>query len=231
MVETSVMHGPIPQDVRESFRSALSLPSEKLQQIGQWIKGHPDFIGNRELDPSDLERASADLGMAESEFAGALSLVATLLFFSERPGQLTANDLRNLGLGDQEEKVRLLLTAIDIPAGDLEYSRQKALLLRSAIPTLDDVDALCDLRAIFRRVPSASASSTHLSSVKILLGFQPVAIVSLQLNDAAGQDSAYVFQVSEQGLRHLVKTLQEALAQVEIVKDVQKTLVVPKDTI
>ena len=62
------------------------------------------------------------------------------------------------------------------------------------------------------------ASEKHRSGVQTLLGFEPVVIVNMELNDASGDEHPTIFQVSEQGLRNLIKTLQESLAQVDIVK-------------
>jgi hypothetical protein len=217
----------IPKGLRETFRSALGLPMDTLKQIGEWIKGHPDFIENQEVDSSELESAATALKLTKSEFAGALSLVATLLFSGNTPDGF----LKELGLGDHEEKARLLLSAVALPSAEVEYSRQKSLALGSAIPTLDDVDALCDLRAVFGRLPSGSSSEAHLKQVKTILGFEAVVVVGMKLNDAAGEDSAYVFQVSERGLHNLIKTLQQAMEQVHLIKSVQKTLVLPDTTL
>jgi hypothetical protein len=217
----------LPKAVREGFQAAISLPTETLQKIAQWLKANPDFIA-KEYDSSDLERSAAALNLTEVEFAQALSLIGTLLVYGEHPGDI--GDLKDLGLTDYQDKVKLLLAAVDISQDEIGYSRQKGMVLRSAIPTLDDVDALCDLRAVFARLPSASSSEKHLQKVNSLLGFEPVAIVSLQLNNAAGKDDAPVFQVSETGLRNLIQTLQETLGQLEIIKKAQKSLQLPKDT-
>lgn len=152
-----------------------------------------------------------------------VSLAMTLLHAAERRADL----LKQLDLNEFEKKVQVLLQPIDVPAPDLEYSRQRGLVLRSAIPTLADVDALCDLRAVFRHLPSGSKSESHTSKVGALLGFEPVAIVALELNDASGNDKPFVFQVSEQGLRNLIKTLQETLAQLEIVRNMKPAIAAP----
>ena len=228
MPNGSSLRGAIPSNVLESFRSALELSNDKLQGIGKWLSAHRDFVGDREIEPSLFERAAAELSITPAEFAGALSLVMTLLVSQRRPREIDHEYLKRLGLGAQSDKVDVLLGAVDIPASEVEYTRQKGLALQSAIPTLDDVDILCDLRAVFRRLPSASQSDQHLENVKLLLGFEPVVIVSLELNDSTGKDTPCLFQVSEAGMRHLIKTLQESLVQLEIVSDVQKSLAFPR---
>src|ERR1035441_5935275 len=127
MPEINVAKRPVPKSVREGFRATLSLPAETLQEIGRWIKTHPDFIGTREFEPADFERAAADFSLTEFEFAQALSLVGTLLVYGDQPGDINA--LKDLGLSDQQEKVQLLLAAADIPHDEIEYSRQKGLVL------------------------------------------------------------------------------------------------------
>jgi hypothetical protein len=61
------------------------------------------------------------------------------------------------------------------------------------VPTLDDVDAVCDLRGIFSALPSGSKLGSHASEVRKFLGLEAVAIISLELNDASGEDNSCVF--------------------------------------
>jgi hypothetical protein len=83
---------------------------------------------------------------------------------------------------------------------------------------------LCDLRAIFKRFPSASTSDEYERDVKLLLGFEPIILVSLGLNDTADNNTVATFQLTEKNLHSLIKTLQDALAQVETAKLQQKNI-------
>lgn len=221
MPEARQIRGLIPARVIDSFRSALSLSNEKLDSVARWFSNHREFLTDREIEPSIFERAAEELGISQSELAGTVSLIMTFLVAQKPSGELDADYIREAGLADQEPHIRRLLSLVDIPSSEVEYSRQKGLALQSAIPTLDDVDVLCDLRVVFRRFPSATRSQEHIQDVKALLGLEPVIIINLELNDSTGKDVPCLFQVSEGGLRNLIKTLQEGLEQLEIANDVK----------
>lgn len=213
----------IPKSTRDSFRSILALPDKKLTALGSWVNSNIETLSSGEMDRLDPQSIANELGVTRSDVIAVISLAMTLLHSIE--GQ--AAIIGDLGLTDLDARIKLLLAPINVPLRDLEYSRQKGLAFRSAIPTLEDVDALCDLRAVFRRLPSGSSSESHTSKVNELLGFEPVAIIGLELNDSSGNDKPYVFQVSEQGLRNLIKTLEETLAQMEIVRRVKPMATTP----
>ena len=122
---------------------------------------------------------------------------------------------------EEAENAKLLLAGIDLSSKDILYQRRRAFFVRAVIPTLENVDAFCDLRAIFRGSPSDDESKEHEEMLTELLGFEPMVLVSLELNDSAENDIAYNFQLTEKGLRRLLKTLQEASAQLEIIKKSQ----------
>ncbi len=224
MPESELRLGPIPKSVVERFRAVLSLPEDKLRKINEWAKAHLHLIVSEKFDAGEIESASASTGVRKSELMFAVSLLGTMMLAGDAPGTIQLDDLEELGLGDLADKAKLLLSGISVPAQDAEYTRQKGVALSSVVPTLDSVDVTCELRAIFGRFPSPSRSEAHESKVKELLGFEPVALVSVELNDAVGNDSSCVFQVTETGLRSLLKTFQEAVAQIEIIKDAQKKI-------
>jgi hypothetical protein len=210
---------PITSSAREGFRSVLALPDGSLNKIGRWARDHIEALISGDLSDDDIKPLAVQVGVGLQEISLALSLAMTVLMNSERSGDsLDLSAPQRLGIDDLDGKLQLLLAPIDIPYEELVKLRQNSFASRSIIPTLSDVDALCDLRAIFRSFPSGSPSERHRSGVKALLGFEPVVIVNLELNDASGNDRPAVFQVSEQGLRNLIKTLEESLVQIEIVK-------------
>ena len=125
---------------------------------------------------------------------------------------------------NEVEKVRSLLEGISLPSKDAVYIPQKTSALNTVLPTLDDVDAICDLRAIFQKYPAPNHSESQEKGVQTLLGFEPIVLVGLELNDPLANSTTCNFQVSEKGLRALLKTLAEALLQVEIVKKKQASM-------
>jgi hypothetical protein len=226
MAEVTVVRAPLSRMAAQRLRSVLALPDEKLRAINKWAKTHlRTFLQGEEDDLLEIEK---ELGISRSDFRDAMSLFSTALMNEETPGSVNIDTyvarLRESGLGDVAQKANLLLEGISIPSDEAIYIPQKSLAIRSVVPTLEDADVLCELRAVFRRLPSPSPSSVHQEHVKNLLGFEPLVLVSLHLNDSAGNDKACTFQVTEKSLRALLKTLNEASDQLEIVKQKQKML-------
>jgi hypothetical protein len=215
----AIRTSPFPPPARDEFRSALSLPDASLKTIGTWVKEHIKTLITGEIPDGDVKALATEIGVTMPEVGAALSLAMTVLMNVEPSTGGEWNVPSQLGIDDLRNKLSLMLAPVDVPHEELTKIRQNSFAARSIIPTLSDVDVLCDLRAVFRSFPSGSTSEKHRSGVSTLLGFEPVAIVNLELNDASGNDHPAVFQVSEQALRNLIKTLEESLAQIEIVKN------------
>jgi hypothetical protein len=126
--------------------------------------------------------------------------------------------LKKQGLGAVAEKVKILLAGIDPTPAEIELARRRTIAIQSVVPTLDDVDCVCELRAIFRTLPGPFQSAKHREKVKALLGFEPVVLVKIQTNDARNEDKLCVFQSTETGLRALIQTLEQAIEQLQIIK-------------
>jgi hypothetical protein len=190
------------------------MPNERLQAINKWAVAHKEMFADPEAELPEPDPAAAEIGLRKSDFVAAISLIGTVLL-----GDTNAEEL---GIADLAEPLKTLLAGLHLPPEQAEYARQKGLALQSGIPTLESANALCDLRAIFRRLPSPGAVGASETGVKTLLGFEPVVLVSLALNDAVGNDNAILFQVSERNLRNLLKSIQQALSQIEVVKEAHK---------
>lgn len=223
MAQTRALGTSPSSDIIANFRTVLSLPADTLKRINEWLKARPDIFTSAEerLDAFEIESGAKQIGIPEPQFMAALSLVSTVLIAGAEGPPL--KKLQEMGLAEFAYNLNLLVEGVNISASEREYTRQRGLALQTALPTLESADAICDLRAIFRRLPSPSTSQEHQSSIKTLLGFEPVVIVSIELNDAASNDSVCTFQVSEKGLKNLLKTLQDSLIQLDIVKNAKKS--------
>jgi hypothetical protein len=112
----------------------------------------------------------------------------------------------------------VLLDGVQIESGEATYIRQRLVASQSVLPTVESVDVVCDLRGVFQESPSPSASKSHRDVVGKLLGFEPMVVIGLQLNDGAGNDTNCAFQMTERSLRYMLKTLEEGLVQLEAVQ-------------
>lgn len=216
MADDRVATSPVvlPKTFVQTFRRAASLADDKLKAINAWAKSHQDLLLAAEPDFGVAE----SLGMGEQQFLNAYSVIFYFLYFSESKGPDLGRfiqTLRSQGLADLAETARILLDGITVDPSKVEYMRQKSLATQSVLPTIGRVDAVCDLRGVFRGFPSPNVSNSHIERTKALLGFEPIAIISVTVNDAAGQDHVSVFQCTRRVLQNLLDTLHEAAEQME----------------
>jgi len=210
----------LPEGIDQDIRTALRLPDEKLQKINEWAKSNYDIVLGIKGEESDVDER---LGVSSDQFFSALSTIGAFVF--SPPGDAPADvstfvqALKEQGLGEFAEKTRLLLEGIKIEPSRVEFARRRTLALRTVIPTLERVSSVSELRAVFGTSPSPSKSGTHRQRVKVLLGLEPVAMVSITTNDAENQDHVFEFQVTENELKNLIKTLEETALQLQTVKE------------
>lgn len=87
----------------------------------------------------------------------------------------------------------------------------------AVLPTLEDIDVVCDLRPIFEdHVYPLPEDDTGLH--KRLLGFTYVVLVELQTEDSMGRKQRSAFQMTEQRLGELEAAIRRAKDQLDILK-------------
>lgn len=229
MAETRIVtRQRIPRLILDRFRSILSLPEEKLRQINQWAKTRLRDLVEGEIQDPELRSTANEIGITQPHLLDAISLIVTAVFSGESPGSVDIeyfiSALQEGSLGNMAEGARVLFNGIEMPSREAEYIRQKQLAAQSVIATLRSADVLCDLRAVFRRFPSPSRSETHEKNAKALLGFEPIILVSLQLSDPANNNTMCTFQATEKVLTNLLKTLEESLTQLKILKGIKPSI-------
>jgi hypothetical protein len=87
----------------------------------------------------------------------------------------------------------------------------------SALPTLEDIDVVCDIRPIFEDAVYPIPEKSAMSHTK-LLGFSYVVLMELLAEDFEGKTSKLSFQMTERGLAKLQAALQRAREQLDILK-------------
>jgi hypothetical protein len=221
-----VTQANLPEELSVKYRSLLSLPVDRLRALNEWAKSNLGTVLQAEAS-IDLRAVSTELRVSRGDLINAISFLGTMLLDEADAGTDTSEDivsfqaerLDDVGLGDLKERAKVLLAGVTLSADQAEYIRQKGLALQSVVPTLEGANVVCDLRSVFRRFPSPSPSARHEEGVRAFLGFEPVALVALEVNDASGNDTTCTFQTTEASLKSLVKTLQEALGQLATIKE------------
>jgi hypothetical protein len=206
----------IPAPLLLRIRIGLSLPDEKLKTLNAWAKkNYASLITSEFSDTSVYDQ----LNIPAEPFYGACSAITSYLFDNDVPNlDAYGEQLKKQGLGDLTEKLKILLSGINPTPADIELVRRRTISTQSVVPTLDDVDCVCELRAVFRSMPGPFQAEQYREKAKALLGFEPVVLVNITTNDANNNENSCVFQATENGLRSLIRTLEEAAGQLEVVK-------------
>jgi hypothetical protein len=205
----------VPEHLLDLFRSVLAAGDEELRRINAWAGANVRTIASGDFD----SRAVAEeIGVSSSEVMSAAQLLTSVLYSKPIGSPDVELYASALGGGDLSAKARLLLDGVQIEASEAARIRRRLVASQSVLPTVQSLDVLCDLRGVFQESPSPSASKSHGDTVGKLLGFEPIVVVGLQLNDGAGNDTSYVFQMTERSLRYMLKTLEEGLVQLEAVR-------------
>jgi hypothetical protein len=206
----------IPEPMLERIRIGLSLPDEKLKALNDWAKkNYGSLITSEFTDTSIYDQ----LNIPAEPFYGACSAITTYLFENDVPGlDAYVEQLKKQGLGELTEKVKILLGGINPTRAEIELVRRRTIATQAVVPTLSDVDCVCELRAVFRSLPGPFQAEQYREKARALLGFEPVVLVNITTNDASGEESLCVFQATENGLRSLIQTLEEAAEQLGVVK-------------
>jgi hypothetical protein len=206
----------IPGPMLQRIRIGLSLPDEKLKALNEWAKkNYGSLITSEFTDTSVYDQ----LNIPAEPFYGACSAITTYLFDNDVPSlDAYVEQLKKQGLGELTEKARILLGGINPTSAEIELVRLRTIATQAVVPTLSDVDCVCELRAVFRSMPGPFQAEQYREKARVLLGFEPVVLVNITTNDANGDESVCFFQATENGLRALMQTLEEAAGQLEVVK-------------
>jgi hypothetical protein len=206
----------MPEPVLQRIRIGLSLPDEKLKTLNERAKkNYGSLITSEFTDTSVYDQ----LNIPAEPFYGACSAITTYLFDNDVPSlNAYVEQLKKQGLGELTKKVKILLEGINPTPAEIELVRRRTIATQAVVPTLDDVDCVCELRAVFRSLPGPFQAEQYREKARALLGFEPVVLVSITTNDANNNEHLCVFQATKNGLRSLMQTLEEAAGQLEVVK-------------
>lgn len=94
------------------------------------------------------------------------------------------------------------------------YSRFQQL---DGLPTIDDVNILCDARAVFGGFPEASEKVG--GAYKTLLGLKPIVIMEIISSDNYGRQQRTAFQLNEEDFEGFQRVISRAREQLAILKE------------
>jgi hypothetical protein len=131
------------------------------------------------------------------------------------------HDLRLAGLTEQEaERLPLLLTTIRPRAAELAARAREIHAAHEALPTITGFAAACDLRAVFASLVGtedvlAAESGRHTDEDSGVLAWVPIAVLTLETRDFAGDARGTSFQAPLPILKNLISALQKVRCRLE----------------
>ena len=132
-----------------------------------------------------------------------------------------AHDLELAGLSaDHVQRLPQALDKIRSHARQIARADRELRAAHEGLPTITDFSASCDLRAVFSQplgaddvlAPEPAPRQEEPSDV---VAWLPIAIVTLETRDFAGESSATTFQAPLPILRNLVRALQKVQVRLE----------------
>lgn len=223
MAESELKTGfQLPEGLKEILQAGLAAREEELAKVNAWARSNARQLIAGEVDyPSVAE----EIGISVDSLYRPFHLIASLLYRGDPIGSIDVESYATaLGAVDSNlpAKARVLLAGIQVEKEEAGFARSRGVVSQAVLPTLGSFSALCELRAVFQELPSPSTSKMHREAVGNLLGFEPMVIIGLETNDFSSNDTSSSFQVTERALRNMIRTLEDALLQLEVVREYHK---------
>jgi hypothetical protein len=195
----------------------LNLDESQRRTIAEW------FLSTRDFDTED---ALSDHRIAASTLLPQqfISSVDSIRYILEawHQYQLQVSDIQRdlLLLGFEPEKIELFGKFLE-PLNSIkarvfeQYVRD--IQENAVLPTLEDVNIVCDARAIFEDYPYPIPERTKMRHTR-LLGFQPMLLMEIFAEDSVGRKQRFSFQMTERRFDELCDSLKRAGDQLNVFK-------------
>lgn len=205
----------------ESFRRGLivllGLDNDDWEAIEKWFLTTASFDSEAALSSDAFSNSSMTPERAtESIEVVKFMLEAWHIHDLELPA--IERDFMVLGRTPEEiERLGALLRRLEPIKEKAWASYMRSENENAVLPTLEDIDMVCDMRPIFEDYvfpPPHTETGRH----KKLLGFTYVILAELQTEDSGGRKQRLVFQMTKERLTELEATVRRAKDQLAIPK-------------
>jgi hypothetical protein len=201
---------------QQTLREALVLPDSAYSKANGWLRSERAALVSQP-DTTDLaRRGSQQTGIAAEEFGKLVKIVMNHGFYvvDDKAFEGVSEDLKGLGFDDDQlNRFSDLMKGLRFPEGPLTI--KASWLAQSVVPTLTDVRAVCDLRAVFSQ-PAAPEAEDESSELQALV---PVVLLSLDIKDESGAAKSVAVQLTEGDLGTVRRVLDQAAAQMKIISN------------
>jgi hypothetical protein len=209
-------NGTPTEEFRTQLRSLLALDEIQRKTIAQiFLRG--DFDPFRRTVPPAVAASS----LLPEQFTEAADLIGFLLA-SWREHDLDLGDIERdlllLGCTQSEivAMVELLKSLSQIREG-VWAKRYTWVQQADGLPTMDNVNIICDARAVFGGFPEGAEQVRE--SYKTLLGLTPIVILEIISSDNYGRRERSAFQMNDEQFEWFRKAMNRAHEQLTILKE------------
>lgn len=201
-----------PEEFRGQVSDFLKLDDAQRNTIAE------AFL-QRDFDPfsSTLPPIAVASSLLPEQFGRAVQLIRNLLGSWQDYGLALTDierDLVLLGYAQPEiETITSFLSRLTHVRGRVRESQNLRMQQLDGLPTIDNMNLICDARAVFGGFPLGSERAPD--SYKSLLSLTPIVIMEIISSDNYGQRQRAAFQMTEEefeGLRRMIARAHEQLA-------------------
>jgi len=209
-------NGP-PDEFADDLKTLLTLDSSNWEIVGKWFLTTESFDIEDAIS-SPVIAASSLLPDQFRQCAGALQYLLESWARVRHSVPDLQRDVLVLGVDTREiDRLGVLLERLGpvrqrVYADSMRYQHENAVL-----PTLEDIDVVCDVRPIFEDYVYPIPQKSTLSHTK-LLGFSYMVLVELLAADLDGNAHTLSFQMTEDTLADFRVALQRASEQLDILR-------------
>lgn len=209
--------GTPEEQFEKDLKTLFAVDPIGWELLGNW------FVTTDSFDPEEALSSPAIIAstLVPEQFTASVSAVKYLLEAWHLYGLELADiqrDLMVLGYpADQVERLGVLLAPLarvkrTVYAEFMRFGHETAVL-----PTLEDIDVVCDVRPIFEDYVYPIPQRTRTSHTK-LLGFSYMVLMELAAEDFEGRSHKLSFQMTEDTLADFKAALQRVSDQLDILK-------------
>jgi hypothetical protein len=191
MAEEPTFLHTMPADFGDRLREFAAMPIEQVQAVNAWFRDNLATLGDYSADDFVLEISNA-VGLRRPLATQVMYLVLIFGRFAQgKVKETLLADFRRLSLGEEGlRKFEALIDGLDFDRVPYPLAMLEAV---TAIPTVVDVNVLCDVRLVF--TPPESKIDVE-AAIPEPRDFMPILVLSLDIREESNKIQSVVVQFS-----------------------------------
>ena len=203
-------------EIRDQLNEFFKLDDAQRKTIkDEFLKDDFEYSWRKPL-PESVAASS----LLPEQFTEAVELIRSLLY-AWREYNLQVADIERdlLLLGCSERDIEILVDFLTTLSGlkDIVWTRRlKSIQQLDGLPTIDNLNIICDARAVFGGFPEGAERVSP--SYRTLLNLEPMAIMEIISSDSYGNRQRTAVQMSEEQFEAFQRIVSRAQEQFAILK-------------